>query len=333
MTEFETSKGRRPSRRQFLALGVGAFVVSTIPWVRRQRVLVHRTVPAMGTVVEIAVAHRDRQFAHAAMDAAVEDVYRVERLMSRFSATSEVGRANLTAGREAVLLSRETARVLRAALDWAEASDGAFDPGVGAVVATWDVGHRHEPPPATAVRRLANRRFYRAIDLDTWSGRPAVRFTDREVQIDLGGIAKGYAVDAAVLTLRDWGVRDALVNAGGDLYALGESADGNPWNIGVRSASDPERITTTLELSNQAVATSGDYFQYFDYRGRRYHHLLDPATAEPRITPLHSISVRADNCMAADAAATTLFGIPAKAAEHLLGRRSGAAHIVQSQVA
>jgi thiamine biosynthesis lipoprotein len=134
----------------------------------------------------------------------------------------------------------------------------------------------------------------------------------------LGGIAKGYAVDQAVVTLRDWGITQAFVAAGGDLYAMGESDHGGPWDVGIRDPKDPDRVMASFPLSDGAVATSGDYFRYFDYHGRRYHHIMDPATAAPRLTPDHSVSVAAGNCITADAAATTCFGMtPERAAEVL----------------
>ncbi|MHC4491905.1 MAG: FAD:protein FMN transferase, partial [Planctomycetota bacterium] len=95
---------------------------------------------------------------------------------------------------------------------------------------------------------------------------------------------------------------------GGDLYALGASEDGDPWRVGVRSAQDPTRLATTLTLTDMAVATSGDYEQFFKHQGEHYHHLLDPATGAPRKTKAHSLTVTAATCMTADAAATARFG-------------------------
>ena len=125
--------------------------------------------------------------------------------------------------------------------------------------------------------------------------------------MDLGGIAKGYGVDRAVAALRAHGIEHGLVNVGGDLYALGERPDGSAWRVGVRDARDPTRIERTLELSNAAVATSGDYEQFFDHAGRRYHHLLDPRTGEPIQTRTHSVTIVQPTCMQADAAATASF--------------------------
>ena len=319
------------SRREVLALGVGAFVVASMPLAARgRRELVRRTLPVMGTVAEVAVVHGDPRQAHAAIDAAMEELRRVDRLMTRFSETSEVGRANRLAAARPVAVSDATASVLREALGWAHVSEGAFDPAIGRAVRLWDVGHRTAPPPDGAVRRLAGRSFYRALDLDTWRGEPVIRFTDPDVELDLGGIAKGYGVDRAVDALRRAGIGQAIVNVGGDLYALGGAEDGGPWRIGIQSPEDPSRPAAELDIRDAAVATSGDYLQFFRHGGRRYHHLLDPTTGAPRRTPVRSVTVTAGACLTADAAATAVFGMAPARAARLLGAHAADARIVST---
>lgn len=317
------------SRRQVIALGVGAFVVAAAPFLRWRRArLVRRVAPVMGTMAELAVVHEHSASAHAAMDVALEELRVVDRLMSRFDPHSDVGRANRLAVREGVTVSLATAHVLGEALAWAEATDGAFDPCLGRLVALWDIGQRSAPPPARRVRPLAGRRLYRALDV-SGGNRPRVRFTDPDAAIDLGGIAVGYGVDRAVAALRRRGITRALVNVGGDLYAMGLSEDGDPWRIGIRSPAAPFGLAGEVTLSDAAVTTSGDYFQYFDYHGRRYHHLLDPATGEPRRTAAHSVTVLAGSCLAADAGATAAFGMEPGRAAAMLARRAPGASIVR----
>jgi thiamine biosynthesis lipoprotein len=330
MQHPEHPKPRRPSRREVIALGIGALAVAAVPFTRRRHKLVRRTVPVMGTLAEVGVVHGDEIYAQRAIDAAIEELRTVERLMTRFDANSEVGRANRLAATDAVTVSGQTATVLLEALEWAEASDGVFDPCLGNVMQLWDVGSRSRPPARKKVQRLAARRLYRSLDLDTYRGQPAVRFTESDVAIDLGGIGKGYGVDRAVQALRDWGIENGLVNVGGDLYALGASEDGDPWTVGVRSPRDADKLSDKLELSDAAVATSGDYLQYFQHGGEKYHHLIDPATGAPRLTEMHSVTVRAARCITADAAATVAFGIGRGEAQGLLSRRSSDAEIVSA---
>jgi len=317
----------RPSRREVISLGIGAFVVS-LPlarWATRRR-LVRRTIPVMGTIAEIAVVHDDERLAQAAIEAAAERLHWVDRTMTRFNATSDVGRANLGAAREPVSVHAETAKVLLAGVQWAEWSDGRFDPCIGNTVALWNVSDRNVPPSADEIRRFANRQLYRKLEVADGESGSMVQFHDDDLMVDLGGIAKGHAVDLAVKALRAAGIRDGLVNAGGDLYALGHSEDGERWEAGVRSPTDPSALLTTVSISDRAIATSGDYEAYFEYAGRRYHHILDPQTGEPRRTPGHTTTVAADTCMAADAAATACFGVSFDMARRTLDGRAELVH-------
>jgi FAD:protein FMN transferase len=309
-----------PSRREFLALGVGALVVGALPVaaLRHKGSLIRRTLPAMGTIVEIAVVHRDASIAHAAIDDAFAVIRRIESLMTRFRDDSDIGRINRFAGRELVPVSEDTLMVVQSALHWARATGGAFDPSLGRAVELWDVAHRTAPPAATASRHYAGRSLYRSVRLDLNGAQPRIGTDSADAGIDLGGIAKGYAVDMAVDALRAHGIEHGLVNAGGDLYALGNSPEGDGWRVGLRSPSNPATIDRTIVLTNQAVATSGDYLQYFEHGGRRYHHLLDPRTAEPCLIRASSISVISSRCTNADAAATAAFSLDPATAEQTL---------------
>jgi thiamine biosynthesis lipoprotein len=330
MNEVERPGRSFPSRREFVALGIGAFVVATLPAARRRRALVRRTVPVMGTFAEFAVLHRDELYAQAAIDAAIEELRYVDRTMTWFRDDSDVGRANLKAAEGPVTVSKPTALVLEESLRWAEASGGAFDPCLGKAVALWDVGNRQAPPAAAQVKTLAGRDLYQALEVGTWRGEPVVVFRDPDVALDLGGIAKGYGVDQAAEALRSYGILNALVNVGGDLYALGHSEDGDPWKIGIRDPDDPTGIVDTIEVADCAVATSGDYLQYFQHGGRRYHHMLDPQTGEPKRSQIRSVTVMADRCMAADAAGTAVFGTAIADATCLLDRRAPGARVVHA---
>jgi thiamine biosynthesis lipoprotein len=253
----------KTDRRTLLTLGAGAFVAAALPFARGRRVLVRRQLPVMGTFADLAVVHTSRRSAHRALDAACAELVRVDETMSRFRPDSDIGRLN--AADSAVRVGAPTAEVLAASLRWRRASAGQFDPCLGGSLAL------------DGARASA------------------------EGRVDLGGIAKGFAVDRAVDALRRHGITQALVNAGGDLYALGASENGDPWRIGVRDPHDPRRITTTLEVADRAVATSGDYLQPG--------HLIDPRTGRPYAGPRHSLTIAAATCMDADAAATALFGL------------------------
>ena len=317
-----------PDRRDFLALGVGALAVGALPaMLRRRPRLVSRRLPVMGTVAEVVVRHRDSAWALRAIDAAFAELRRVDATMTRFRSDSDIGRVNLAAGSRSAV-SEDTGLVLRAALGWAQASEGRFDPCLGGATALWDVAQRDRPPLDPDVARFAGRGLWQSLEVEVGGTSPTVRLHRPDAALDLGGIAKGFGVDAAARALRDHGVFHALVNVGGDLAALGVDHDDEPWRIGVRSPYDPDEVIEVLRVSDAAVATSGDYLQYFQHGGRRYHHLLDPETGEPRRTRARSLTAQADRCMTADAAATTLFGATPAVAAGILHRAASTARIV-----
>ncbi len=318
----------RPGRREFISLGVSTFVLAALPFRARAAQTVRRSVPLMGTVADVTVVHPDRLGAHAAIDEALAALRAVDAGMSRFRPDSDVGRANLLALRGPVPVSRATADVVRSALHWADATGGRFDPCLGRITALWDVRHRTAPPADAERRALARAGRWADLELDTGPDAAALRFHGPDLALDLGGIAKGYGVDRAVDALRRHGIEHALVNVGGDLYALGRSPDGDPWQIGVRSPVAPQQLAGTIALTDAAVATSGDYEQFFAYRGRVYHHLLDPATAAPRTSSMHSVTVQAASCMSADAGATAAFGLTATDADALVRRADPSARVL-----
>jgi thiamine biosynthesis lipoprotein len=318
-------------RRQFFALGVGALAVASLPRAMRRRDrLVRRTIPVMGTVAEIAVRHRDERWAQRAIDGALAELRRVDHTMTRFTDDSDIGRLNGLAGRSWVAVGDDTAEVLVAALAWADASQGRFDPCLGRVSELWHVGTRHAPPSDAELLRAEPGNHFRSLEIDRSGSVSRVSLDHGGIAVDLGGIAKGYGVDLAARALRAQGIFHALVNVGGDLVALGVDENDEPWRVGVRSPDHLEDVVEVLHVSDSAVATSGDYLQFFQYGGRRYHHLLDPVTGEPRTTAMRSITVEASTCMAADAAATTLFGADPATAARVLSHAAPGARVVNS---
>lgn len=312
-----------PSRRTLLRAGAaGAFVLlAGGAWMhgRGGPRLHSATASLMGTQAQVVLGH-DGDEGEALLEEALAALRDVERRMTRFDPASEIGRVNAAPG-TAFPVGPETAAVVGAALEMARVSDGRFDPGLGAVEAAWGFYDHRAPvrlPAAAALRPWGAGAAYRAIELN--GGSPAtLRLRQRGVQLDLGGIAKGFGVDRAVKRLRERGVRHALVNVGGDLYALGRHPEGRPWQVGVRHPRDPERFAAVLSLEDRAVATSGDYENFFMAEGRRFHHLLDARTGRP--APFHqSVTATADSVMIADALATGAFASPQPDAKRLLER-------------
>lgn len=314
------------TRRRFMAaaLGTGGLVLlgGGTAWLGGRGLRLHSgTRPMMGTTATVTLAHDDPAAAGELLAAALDRMETVARRMSRYRDDSDVGRVNARTGRW-VPMHPLTARVVETGLGLARASDGAFDPGLDRLTGLWGFHDRRAPDELPAGERLAawrQRAAWRHIGLRQAGARPALRLADPAVGLDLGGIAKGFAVDHAVALLRERGVRHALVEAGGDLYALGRHPEGGPWRIGVRHPRAPERLLTTLTLAEGAVATSGDYENFFVAGGRRYAHLIDPRTARPA-GHWQSLTVRADSAVLADALATGAFALPPAGARGLIAR-------------
>ena len=329
MTDTLRKVPRPFGRREFLALGTGAFALGALPIALRRHVSVaRRTLPVMGTIAEITVVDRSEALAQQAVEAVIAELRFVDAVMTRFRGDSEIGRANRLAAREGVTVGRETAEVIEASLGWASASEGRFDPAIGAASELWDVTNRREPPPEEAVRRLAGRAFWRHVDIDRRGGGATVRYGVPDLHLDLGGIGKGYSIDRSVQALRTLGIQHAIVNLGGDLYALGESPEGGPWRVGIKSPEDLGSVARTLEVSNRAVATSGDYERFFRYGGERFHHLIDPQTAAPRRTMVRSVTVLADRCLDAEPCAVSVFGLPQAQAQAFARKQLRGAEVI-----
>lgn len=196
--------------------------------------------------------------------------------------------------------------MLKQAKQWSIASDGLFNPAIGKLIALWGF-HRddfssHPPPSASAIAELLAQ--HPTMDDLSIEGQQ-VSSRNPAVQLDLGAIAKGYAVDLALERLRTLGIQNAIVNAGGNLKVIG-SKDGTPWSIGIRHPSQPGEVLATLKVSGEeSVITSGDYERFFEYQGFRYTHIIDPRTGQPT-TDLASVTVVDKSGALADAMATAL---------------------------
>lgn len=263
---------------------------------------IRRTQFIMGTLVEITVANSDNNLVQMATSRAFDEMIRIERLMSTYIADSEISRINDAAGKEAVPVSKEVLEVIEAGIEWGKKTDGIFDITIHPLVKAWNFDDGGETVPSTETLNRA-KQLVNFRDIRISNGK--VLLTREGMAINLGGIAKGYAVDRAIHILRGL-VPSGIINAGGDLYAFGQRGKGRPWVIGLQHPRKPQKVLASFALTNQAVATSGDYQRYFMKDGKRYHHILDPATGLPAEGPI-SVTILAGNVMDADALSTAVF--------------------------
>lgn len=234
-------------------------------------------------------------------------VEQVDEQMSPWKPDSDLLRLNCAPVNAWVDLPAEMLEVLACALDICRLSAGAFDPGVGALVNAWGFGAVRDAPDAVAIhtaRHVAPRLTHECVELDLLAGRAR---KNAPLQLDLCGIAKGYAVDRMAAVLHRHGMRQALVALDGELRAVGSQASGAPWAVALESPEAGRRaVYGVIELKDLAVATSGDYRRYLQVGDARLAHNMDARHSAPVNNAVASVSVLAHSCMHADAWATAL---------------------------
>jgi thiamine biosynthesis lipoprotein len=256
----------------------------------------------MGTRVEVQLWHEDPVEAQRLVKLAMVEFDRIEALMSTYLADSEMSRVNATAHEKPVQVSAELFALLQVALEVSELTDGAFDISYDSVGALYDFRARQKPS-ADEIADHLDEIDYRLIELD--DADYTVSFAAVGVRINLGGIAKGYAVESVIAILAQEGVQNALATAGGDTRLLGDRRD-KPWIIGIRDPDSREGVFTRLALDNEAISTSGDYERFFVEDGVRYHHILRPADGKP-VDDVRSVSVIGPDATMTDALSTSIF--------------------------
>ena len=256
----------------------------------------------MGTAVECQAFSDAPKQARSVVEGAFAAVRQVDRDMSLYRPESDVGRLNRLPGQEEMRVRRSTAAVLQASLEIGRSSRGALDVTITPLLIQWGFySVRKEAPGSRQLDAALALVDYRRVGFDGVKG--IVRLGRPGMQLDFGGVAKGFAVDQAIEALRSQGVQSGMVNAGGDLGLLGHHPDGDPWVVGIQHPLAPARLLLALSLDGGAVATSGNYLRYRVYGGRRYGHLLHPRHGYPADTAL-SMTVVAPTTMRADALAT-----------------------------
>jgi len=288
--------------------------------------------PTMGTTYSIKVVRLPPALSPAGLQRVIDrrlDV--VEQIMSTYRPESELSRFNRSRDTQWHPASPELVQVLRTALEISARSGGAFDVTVGPLVNLWGFGPRlgsDEPPSEEAIRQALRSVGYHHLHVR--EDPPAIRKDLPELYVDLSGIAKGYGVDVVARLLRDQGLSDFLVEIGGEVTGRGHSQRGGPWRIGIERP-DARRRTAYLvvPLDGVAVATSGDYRNYFRSGGRRYSHTIDPRTGRPVTHGLASVTVVHPSATRADAWATALMVLGREAGLELATREDLAAFFIQ----
>ncbi len=277
----------------------------------------------MGTAIRVELWSEERAAADQAIAAVMAQMHEVDRTMSPHKPDSELSRINRDAGRAAVPVGAELFALLERARDFSERTDGAFDITFASAGHLYDYRERIRPSAADLAQARAAI-GYRNLLLDA-SAR-SVRFARPGMRIDLGGFAKGYAVERGAAILRSRGVRHAIVTAGGDSRVVGDRR-GRPWTIGVADPRRPGELAAVLPLADVAISTSGDYERYFEEDGVRYHHVLDPRTGASA-TGARSVTILAPDGLTSEALSKTVFVLGVERGMHFVDSFRGVDAVV-----
>jgi thiamine biosynthesis lipoprotein len=299
---------KRPGRllKQLCLLAAAALATLALSCQPGGQRLFKKSADIMYTRVTITVVSDSPERAETAIDAAFDEIRHLEKLLSFWTDDSEIAAINRNAGVSAVKVSPETLDIIEKSIFISEKTDGAFDPTIGPVIRLWDF-HKKVLPDRGAVQEALGMVDYRQMSVD--EGQSTAFLKKGGMSFDTGGIAKGYAADLAVESLRKAGISSALVAVAGDIRAFGTRPGGKPWRIGIRDPrprDEDDYLMATIELHDEAISTSGDYERFFIRDGVRYHHLLDPGTGYPS-TRCQSVTVVADKAVYTDGLATGIF--------------------------
>lgn len=263
---------------------------------------------AMDTVMQLRAYGPE---AEAALAEAEAEIYRLEGALSCRDEHAALARLNEAGGGTA---GEETAALLQTALTLCKKTGGAYDPALGALSQAWGFSNgAYRVPEPDALAEAMQRSGAGLVQLDGVSVKLA-----NGAQLDLGGIAKGYAAGRVRVILKDAGVTSAIISLGGNVAAVGKKPDGSAWTVGLQDPDSPEAYFGTVSIEEACVVTSGAYQRYFEENGVRYHHILDPVTGCPAESGIKSVSVVAQDDTLADALSTALFvmGLDAGAKLH-----------------
>lgn len=262
----------------------------------------HREAAIMGTRIAVELWSDDDAAGERAVEAVLGEMRRVDALMSHYKPDSQLSQINQRADREAVKVDPELAQLILRAAQLSELTGGAFDITYASVGYLYDY-RAHTRPTDAEIAAGLGAIDWRHVIVDPQAS--TVRFSRKGVRIDLGGIAKGYAVDRAIGIVQSMGIAHASVTAGGDSRIIGDRF-GRPWIVGIRHPDDPDRVIARIPMVDASISTSGDYERYFDEGGERYHHIIDPGTGRSA-GELRSVTIIGPDATTTDGLSTSVF--------------------------
>ncbi|WP_144393429.1 FAD:protein FMN transferase [Pleionea sediminis] len=282
----------------FLILFGLLLLFSPVTWAQWHK----HTFEVMGTEAKVELWEPDEVKGKELVNAVVDEMERINQLMSPYIETSELYKINDSAADKSVTISRELFQLLQKSIDFSLKTQGAFDITFASVGYQYD--YRNSVAPSDDfIKQSTPLINFKSIQLDARTS--SVKFSVEGTRIDLGGIAKGHAVDSCIEILKKAGIKNAFVKAGGDSRLIGDKR-GRLWTIGIQHPRKEDAVLTQVPLENVAISTSGDYERFFIRDGERIHHIIDPKTGRSSRESI-SVSIIAENSTTADALSTSVF--------------------------
>ena len=283
------------------------------------QILSNRVLKLMGNRFEFTVIAENKEIGNQAIEQAITEVKRIEELLSTFKTSSQANEINDQAGIKPVKVDREVLQLISRANKISAITDGAFDITYGSIdksLWNFDLKMTSLPDQETALKTVDLINYHHVLINDEEC---TVMLKNKGMRIGFGGIGKGYAADKAKQILQNLGIKSGIVNAAGDLITWGEQLNGSAWTIGIADPEQSSRPFSSLNISNMAIATSGNYEKFVIIDGKRYSHTIDPKTGLP-VSGIKSVSIICPSAELADALATPVVVMGVKVGLNLINQ-------------
>ena len=287
-----------------LAIIVGLIIIFIFATGKYEKLEVVKSSYALGTLINLKVYGSKGE---AAIKKAIDKLNDIDDKMSAFKEDSEISRITSKAGNASQAVSKDTYFVIKKAVEYSKILEGTFDPTIRPLVKLWKIGTEEETIPEKdqidETLKLVN---YNDVILD--ENNHSIMLKHKKQALDVGGIAKGFAADEVRDILYEYNIKSALIDLGGNIFALGSKGDGTPWRIGIQNPFEPRgEYIGILSVKNKSVVTSGNYERYFMKDGQRFHHIIDPKTGYPSKSKIISATIISDNSIDGDGLSTGVY--------------------------
>ena len=287
-----------------LAIIVGLIIIFIFATGKYEKLEVVKSSYALGTLINLKVYGSKGE---AAIKKAIDKLNDIDDKMSAFKEDSEISRITSKAGTTSQVVSKDTYFVIKKAVEYSKILEGTFDPTIRPLVKLWKIGTEEETIPEKVqideALKLVN---YNDVILD--ESKNSIMLKQKNQALDVGGIAKGFAADEVRDILYEYNIKSALIDLGGNIFALGNKGDGTPWRVGIQNPFEPRgEYIGILSVKNKSVVTSGNYERYFVQAGKRFHNIMDPNTGYPSESEILSATIISNNSIDGDGLSTGVF--------------------------